>query len=78
MIAPIDRLRAHINCATHRLHPWPVNEEFGPWDGVCPDCGDQEWTAGPRGGESQNITCTRCGTRLNMFCWHGVLEAQRI
>lgn len=78
MTAPIDRLRAHLKMATHRLQRMPVGHDFGSWDGVCPDCGCTTWRPGPRGGESQNITCAGCGCRLNMFSWQGVLEAQRI
>lgn len=35
--------------------------------GVCPDCGKDEFLAGPCGGLCQNIKCAVCGSEFN-FC----------
>jgi hydrogenase maturation factor HypF (carbamoyltransferase family) len=34
--------------------------------GVCPDCKCNSFEDGPRGGVSQNIRCTACGSRFNV------------
>jgi hypothetical protein len=32
----------------------------------CDHCGSIRFFAGPRGGSSQNVTCTDCGARFNL------------
>jgi len=32
---------------------------------ICPDCGHEEFIAGPEGGGSQNFKCRHCGSRFN-------------
>lgn len=33
---------------------------------VCPNCKNEEFLAGPRGGSAQNVMCTKCGCKLNI------------
>ena len=37
-------------------------------DGVCPDCGGDQWYLSPQGGAAQNIECGRvdCGSKFNL------------
>ena len=36
------------------------------WDKKCPDCGSEEFGAGPEGGMSVNIVCLKCKHWFNM------------
>ena len=45
----------------------------------CPDCGGKEFIPGPRGGLSQNMTCSGCGSEFNIARFEGrVFLAARI
>lgn len=47
----------------------------------CPDCGGQEFLAGPRGGLAQNMKCgtRRCGSEFNIARYEGrVFHVDRI
>ena len=37
---------------------------FGKWR--RPDCGDNNFLAGPRGGRAQNIMCNTCKSKFNV------------
>lgn len=47
--------------------------------GSCPDCGNDAFHDGPRGGLAQNIACVRCGSEFNVTIFDGrCVFAQRI
>lgn len=47
--------------------------------GNCPDCGNDTFRDGPRGGLAQNIACERCGSKFNVTIFDGrCVFAQRI
>jgi hypothetical protein len=48
---------------------------FSKWR--CPDCGDKNFLAGPKGGESQNIMCNTCKSKFNI-CPHWFAERIKI
>ena len=58
----------------------PVPEGTLRFEGICPDCGHDEFYGGPCGGMSQNVTCAHegCGTKLNVTCLPGVSFYERI
>jgi len=33
---------------------------------TCPNCESMDFLAGPRGGSSQNIKCSKCGLEMNI------------
>lgn len=41
-------------------------------DIICPDCGETDFLAGPKGGLSQNIRCANpeCGAKFNIYPPH--------
>ncbi len=45
---------------------WPHGERSEDWMLVCPDCGGPTFVLGPRGGNSQNIKCSTCGSEFNI------------
>lgn len=44
----------------------PPSEEELLKEGICPDCGSDQWYEGPSGGMATNYYCCRCGEGWNI------------
>jgi ribosomal protein S27E len=55
-------------------------DRFVNWanPGKCPDCGDDEFHYGPRGGACQNVQCHGCGNKFNICMMPGIAIIHRI
>jgi len=51
-----------------------------PWDGRCPDCGQENFYEGPHGGLCVNLECANpaCTTRINVAQIPGAPQYERI
>ena len=78
-LSPIELLRKRLATDLTTKERWHITDQFSAWNGVCPECGGREWSAGPRAGAlNQNIVCDQCKAGLNIFVFGDILQAQRL